>query len=83
MFFWKIQLQGDFDQASNSALNQELERIRSYVYTIQRSINETNSVSQALKHDLETVRDHRQTDDTKFDYDEVLKQCLVKSDEIQ
>ncbi|CAF4352044.1 unnamed protein product, partial [Adineta steineri] len=51
---------GEFDQASNSALSQELERIRSYVYTIQRSINETNMVSQTLKQDLEIVRDHRQ-----------------------
>jgi hypothetical protein len=45
-FFFIIepnQFQGDFDHASNSALHQELERIRSYVYTIQRSINETNT----------------------------------------
>lgn len=45
---------------SNHALNQELERIRSYIYTIQRSINETNTVSQSLKEDLETLRDHQQ-----------------------
>jgi hypothetical protein len=79
----KIIFQGDFEQTSNSALNQELERIRSYVYTIQRSINETNTVSQILKHDLEIVRDHRQINDTKFDYDQILNQCLAKSDEIQ
>jgi len=64
-------------------LNQELERIRSYIYTIQRSINETNTVSQTLKQDLETVRDHRQQNDTEFDYDRILQQCLEKSDEIQ
>ncbi|CAF1374135.1 unnamed protein product [Adineta steineri] len=74
---------GEFDQASNSALSQELERIRSYVYTIQRSINETNMVSQTLKQDLEIVRDHRQMNDLLFDYDNILNQCLVKSDEIQ
>ncbi|UJR13835.1 hypothetical protein I4U23_000846 [Adineta vaga] len=74
---------GDFDQARTSALNQELERIRSYIYTIQRSINETNTISQTLKHDLEKVRDHRQTSDTTFDYEQMLNQCLVKSDEIQ
>ncbi|CAF1334039.1 unnamed protein product [Adineta steineri] len=74
---------GEFDQASNSALSQELERIRSYVYTIQRSINETNMVSQTLKQDLEIVRDHRQMNDMLFDYDNILNQCLVKSDEIQ
>ncbi|CAF3544733.1 unnamed protein product [Rotaria socialis] len=73
----------DYDQASNSALNQELERIRSYIYTIQRSINETNNVSQALKHDLESVRDHRLINDTTFDYDQALNQCLMRSDEIQ
>jgi hypothetical protein len=64
-------------------LHQELERIRSYVYTIQRSINETNTVSQTLKNDLELFRDHRQTNDMTFDYDQILNQCLVKSDEIQ
>ncbi len=64
-------------------MNQELERIRSYVYTIQRSINETNTVSQILKHDLEIVRDHRQINDMTFDYDQILNQCLIKSDEIQ
>ncbi len=68
---------------SNNALSQELERIRSYVYTIQRSINETNTVSQTLKHDLEIVRDHRQMNDVVFDYDQILNQCLDKSDEIQ
>ncbi|CAF1930846.1 unnamed protein product [Rotaria magnacalcarata] len=73
----------DYDQASNSALNQELERIRSYIYTIQRSINETNNVSQTLKHDLESVRDHRLINDTTFDYDQALNQCLMRSDEIQ
>ncbi|CAF0729447.1 unnamed protein product [Adineta ricciae] len=73
----------DFDQTSNSALNQELERIRSYIYTIQRSINETTTVSQTLKQDLETVRDHQQINDTEFDYDQALNQCLAKSDEIQ
>ncbi len=75
--------QADFDQASTSALNQELERIRSYIYTIQRSINETNTVSQTLKQDLASVRDHRLINDTDFDYDQVLNQCLIKSDEIQ
>ncbi|CAF1059087.1 unnamed protein product [Adineta ricciae] len=74
---------GEFDQASTSALNQELERIRSYVYTIQRSINETNTVSQALKHDLEVVRDHRQTNEMVIDYDHMISECLTKSDEIQ
>ncbi|CAF3917956.1 unnamed protein product [Rotaria sordida] len=74
---------GEFDQTSNSALNQELERIRSYIYTIQRSINETNIVSQTLKYELETVRDHQQMNDTTFDYDQVLNECLLKSDEIQ
>lgn len=64
-------------------MNQELERIRSYIYTIQRSINETSSVSQTLKHDLEIVRDHRQINDTDFDYDHALNQCLHKTDEIQ
>jgi vacuolar-type H+-ATPase subunit I/STV1 len=78
-----IIVQGEFDQASTSALNQELERIRSYVYTIQRSINETNTVSQALKHDLETVCDRRQISDGTFDYDQMLNDCLAKSDEIQ
>ncbi|UJR33367.1 hypothetical protein I4U23_020815 [Adineta vaga] len=73
----------DYDQASNSALNQELERIRSYIYTIQRSINETNIVSQTLKQDLETVREHQQINDTTFDYTEALNQCVAKSDEIQ
>ncbi|CAF0927932.1 unnamed protein product [Adineta steineri] len=73
----------DFDQANNSALSQELERIRSYIYTIQRSINETNIVSQTLKQDLETVRDHQQINDTTFDYNQALNQCLIKSDEIQ
>ncbi|CAF5187207.1 unnamed protein product, partial [Rotaria magnacalcarata] len=73
----------DYDQASNSALNQELERIRSYIYTIQRSINETNNVSQTLKRDLESVRDHRLINDTTFDYDQALNQCLMRSDEIQ
>ncbi|CAF4783101.1 unnamed protein product, partial [Rotaria magnacalcarata] len=33
----------EFEQTSNNALNQELERIRSYIYTIQRSINETSA----------------------------------------
>ena len=85
LVFYKFNknFQGEFDQANNSALNQELERIRSYVYTIQRSINETNTVSQTLKHDLEIVRDHRQISDTTFDYDLILNQCLSKSDEIQ
>ena len=78
-----IFFQGDFDQASHSALNQELERIRSYVYTIQRSINETSTVSQTLKHDLEIFRDHRQLNDETFNYDQQLRQCLIKSDEIQ
>ena len=64
-------------------MNQELERIRSYIYTIQRSINETTTVSQTLKQDLETVRDHQQINDTEFDYDQALNQCLAKSDEIQ
>ena len=64
-------------------MNQELERIRSYIFTIQRSINETSSVSQILKHDLEIVRDHRQINDTDFDYDQALNQCLSKTDEIQ
>ncbi len=73
----------DYEQPSTGALNQELERIRSYVYTIQRSINETNTVSQTLKHDLEIVRDHRQINDITFDYDQILNQCLSKSDEIQ
>ncbi|CAF4893295.1 unnamed protein product, partial [Rotaria sp. Silwood1] len=73
----------EFDQTSNSALNQELERIRSYIYTIQRSINETNIVSQTLKNELETVRDHQQINDTTFDYNQALNQCLLKSDEIQ
>ncbi|CAF1464667.1 unnamed protein product, partial [Rotaria sordida] len=73
----------EYDQASNSALNQELERIRSYIYTIQRSINETNTVSQILKQDLEIVRGHRQINDTTFDYDQALNQCLIRSDEIQ
>ncbi|CAF0740846.1 unnamed protein product [Rotaria sp. Silwood1] len=73
----------EYDQANNSALNQELERIRSYIYTIQRSINETNTVSQTLKQNLETVRDHRQMNDTTFDYDQALNQCLIRSDEIQ
>lgn len=78
-------MQVDFDQANNTnhALSQELERIRSYVYTIQRSINETNLVSQTLKQDLETVREHRQIHDEAFDYDETLNQCVSKSDEIQ
>ena len=76
-------MQSDFDQANNSALNQELERIRSYVYTIQRSINETKNVSQTLKDDLEIVRDHRQMNDMTFDFDQILNQCLAKSDEIQ
>jgi hypothetical protein len=65
------------------AMNQELERIRSYVYTIQRSIQETNVVSQTLKHDLEIVRNHRQIQDDTFDYDQVFDQCLTKTDEIQ
>ncbi|CAF3160644.1 unnamed protein product [Rotaria sp. Silwood2] len=74
---------GEFDQTSNSALNQELERIRSYIYTIQRSINETNIVSQTLKCELEIVRDHQQMNDTTFNYNQALNQCLLKSDEIQ
>ncbi len=73
----------DYEQPSTGALNQELERIRSYIYTIQRSINETNIVSQTLKQDLESVRDHRLINDTNFDYDQTLNQCLTKSDEIQ
>ena len=73
----------NFDQTNTCALNQELERIRSYVYTIQRSINETNTVSQTLKHDLENVCNHRQMSDSTFDYDQILNQCLIKSDEIQ
>ena len=64
-------------------MNQELERIRSYIFTIQRSINETSSVSQMLKEDLESVRDHRQNNDTDFDYDHKLNQCLTRTDEIQ
>ncbi len=76
-------LKVDFDQARTSALNQELERIRSYIYTIQRSINETTTVSQTLKQDLQNVRDHRQINDKNFDYDHALNQCLSKSDEIQ
>ena len=64
-------------------MNQELERIRSYIYTIQRSINETNTISQTLKQHLEVFRDHRQINDQTFDYDQLLNQCLVKSDEIQ
>lgn len=64
-------------------MNQELERIRSYIFTIQRSINETSSVSLTLKQDLETVRDHQQINDTDFDYDQALNQCLSKTDEIQ
>jgi prefoldin subunit 5 len=75
----------EFDQTNtnNSALNQELERIRSYIYTIQRSINETNTVSQTLKQDLEVVRDHQHINDETFDYEQALNQCLIKSDEIQ
>ncbi|CAF3721838.1 unnamed protein product [Rotaria socialis] len=73
----------EFEQTSNNALNQELERIRSYIYTIQRSINETSAVSQTLKYDLETVRDCQRMNDTKFDFDQALNQCLSKSDEIQ
>ena len=53
------------------------------MYTIQRSINETNTVSQALKHDLEVVRDHRQTNEMAIDYDDMISECLTKSDEIQ
>lgn len=53
------------------------------MYTIQRSINETSSVSQTLKNDLEVFRDHRQMNNERFDYDQLLNQCLVKSDEIQ
>ncbi|CAF4274900.1 unnamed protein product, partial [Rotaria magnacalcarata] len=60
----------EFEQTSNNALNQELERIRSYIYTIQRSINETSAVSQTLKYDLETVRDYQRMNDTKFDFDQ-------------
>ncbi|CAF2095343.1 unnamed protein product [Rotaria magnacalcarata] len=73
----------EFEQTSNNALNQELERIRSYIYTIQRSINETSAVSQTLKYDLETVRDYQRMNDTKFDFDQTLNQCFSKSDEIQ
>ena len=61
-------------------LKQELERIRSYLYTIHRSLNVTNMLSQALKHDLEIFRDHQHMKDEIF---EVLDQCLWKSNEIQ
>lgn len=75
---------GEFEQtASNSALNQELERIRSYVYTIQRSINETNTISQVLKQNLDHIRISRQENNETFDYDQILNECLVQSDEIQ
>ena len=73
----------EFDQPNSNALSQELERIRSYVNTIQRSINETRLVSQALKEDLETARDQRQTHDEALDYDHMLEQCLTKSADIQ
>lgn len=75
----------DFDRPTHNdtALSDELERIRSYVFTIQRSINETTEVSQTLKTDLETVRDHRQNHDETFDYDEMLNQCVTKINEIQ
>ncbi|CAF5075145.1 unnamed protein product, partial [Rotaria sp. Silwood1] len=46
-------------------------------------INETNMVSKTLKNELETVRDHKQINDTTFDYNQALNQCLLKSDEIQ
>jgi hypothetical protein len=65
----KEQLIEQHNQASNKALNQELERIHSYVYTKQRSINETNMVLQILKYDLEIVHDHRQMNDMTFNYD--------------
>lgn len=83
--FDSLNLKADFEQAnpSNEALSQELERIRSYVFTIQRSISETTVVSQNLKQDLETVREHRQNQDEEFNYDEALNQCLQKSEEIQ
>ena len=73
-----------FEQTTtNSALNQELERIRSYVYTIQRSIQETNTISQLLKQNLETIRDAREEKKENFDYEQILNECLVTSDEIQ
>jgi hypothetical protein len=46
-------------------------------------MNETNIVSQTLKQDLEIVRNHQQINDTIFDYEQALNQCVVKSDEIQ
>ncbi|CAF0777088.1 unnamed protein product [Didymodactylos carnosus] len=52
----------EFDSASNSVLSIELDRIRSYVYTIQRTIEETNTASLTLKEDLELIRNHRQHD---------------------
>ncbi|CAF4037594.1 unnamed protein product, partial [Didymodactylos carnosus] len=89
----------EFDSASNSALSIELDRIRSYVYTIQRTIEETSAASLTLKQDLESMRDHRQHDqqpqkdanenehtlleEQLFDYDYALNQCLTKSEEIQ
>ena len=70
----------DFEQ-NNSALHQELERIRSYVYAIQRSIDETKTISQTLKQDLENL--HKQPQEESFDYQQILSQCLAQSDEIQ
>ena len=73
----------EFDSTKINIFNQEIERMRSYVYTIQRSINETHATSQTLKHDLEIFRNHQETSDMKFDYDQLLNQCLEKSNEIQ